>query len=188
MTTVVAVRAGGRFALAADTQESTSDVRLPLDSHKLVKLGPGCWAAGAGPYSITEALRGHVRRGKPVRFTRTDEVADYFHDFWTLARERREIARDQQADYEGVARELAAAWLVISPHGAWDVDSGLAVSDVPRFASTGSGWRFAMGALASSHRVGGNARGLAKSAVCVAAGLCVFTGEPVDVVTVAEAP
>ncbi len=187
MTTAVAVRAGGRIAIAADSRETFGDVTRETIVCKIVKLGHRCYAAGAGPGSVTQAFAGYAMRGKRVCFRDSHEIRDYALDFMRATRETGEFVRDQESNENTVVPMIGAGWVIISPHGVWDFGPDFGVTEYGDFTAIGTGWRFAIGAMSATHNPRGNARAFARRAVEVASKHCIYTGGRIDVVSVREA-
>ena len=149
MTTIVAVRKGGRACLAADTQASygtnkeTADYVVEHD--KIVRVGPNLLAP-TGPASGQLVLRSYFSRPEvPKDFGSSLEV------FETM----REMQNHLKADYflnpkeldddafESIQMEL----LVVSPQGIFGVYPLRSVQEYTRFYAFGSGADLALGAL-----------------------------------------
>jgi ATP-dependent HslUV protease subunit HslV len=190
MSVVVAVRKGDTIAMAADTQTSFGDVRVPVDNLRARKISPvgGAWLGktGWGLYDniLAEFLSG---RARPA-LTNDRGIYRFFLQLWRELHDKFGFVNDQCREKDSPFGDLDAAFLVINRGGIHHVASDMSVTAFSKYYAIGAGNDFALGALHALYddpRL--DAATLARRAVETANAFKLYCGGDVDVVTVKAA-
>ena len=168
-TTVIAVRRGGRVALASDGQVTLGTTVLKHGAAKVRRLGDGRVLAGfAG--SVADAL---------ALFTRFEAKLKEFG--WNLERAAVELARDWRTDR---ALRHLEAMLIAADAGTTLLVSGTGevLSPDDHVVAVGSGGAYALAAARAlmAHTELGAAE-IAREALAIAAGIDIYTNDHVTV-------
>lgn len=191
MTIAVAVRKGGRIAIAADTQNNFGENRVPPDNgpcRKLRRVGDAVVATtGWGLYG--NILDDFVERQKRLRLDDERAIFAFFQAFWRELRDRYSYVNDQcRKDDESPFADLDASFLIVNPGGIYYVSSDTSVTPFARYHAVGSGTDYALGALhALCDDPALDAEALARRACDAAIAFNLYCGGPVDVELIDQA-
>jgi ATP-dependent HslUV protease, peptidase subunit HslV len=186
MSVVVAVRKGNDIVMAADTQTSFGDVRMPVDNlraQKISKIGAAYLGkTGWGLYD--NILSDFLARQRPALTTEKGIYA-FFMQLWRALHEKYAFVNDQCHEKDSPFGDIDAAFLVVNRGGIYHVASDMSVTRFEKYYAIGAGNDFAMGALHALYddkRY--DAEELAKRAVDTASTFKMYCGGAVDVVKV----
>jgi ATP-dependent HslUV protease, peptidase subunit HslV len=191
MSVVVAVRKGNTIAMAADTQTSFGDVRIPIDNLRARKITQvkGAWVGktGWGLYDNIFADFLSARRRPPL--TSEKGIYRFFLQLWRTLHEKYAFINDQCREKDSPFGDLDAAFLVVNPSGIYHVASDMSVTKFTKYYAIGAGNDYALGALHALYDDSRyDAQTLARRAVETASTFKMYCGGEVDVVTVKAAP
>ncbi len=170
-TTVAAVLREGRLAIASDGQVTVGDVVMKAGATKARLVGRGRVAVGfaggaADALALVERLEAKLEAHPG-----------------NLRRAAVELARDWRTDR--ALRRLEAMLLVGDPENVLVVSgNGDVIEPDDGIAAIGSGGPYALAAArALAAHTGLDAGTIAREALRVAAGICIYTNDSIDVVT-----
>ena len=170
-TTIIAVRKGGRVALAGDGQVSMGNTVVKSNARKLRRLANGTVLAGfAGATADAFAL-----------FERLEAKLEQYPG--QLTRACVELAKDWRTDR--YLRRLEAIMAVADKSVSLIVSgTGDVLEPEDGLIGIGSGGNYALAAARALIDVEGlDAEAIAKKAMAVAASICVFTNDKVTIET-----
>jgi ATP-dependent HslUV protease, peptidase subunit HslV len=187
MSVVVAVQKGGRVALAADTQTSFGDTRIPSDNlraRKISKVGNAfVGKTGWGIYeNIFTDFLGTRRRTPDLGNERA--IYSFFLGLWRELHEKYGFVNDQCHEKDSPFADLDATFLVVNRNGIHHVASDMSVTRFEKFFAIGAGCDFALGALCVLYDEDYDAAALARKAVEAAMTYKVYCGGDIDLVEV----
>jgi ATP-dependent HslUV protease, peptidase subunit HslV len=170
-TTVIAIRRDGRTAIAADGQVTLGDTVVKHGARKLRRLADGNVVAGfAGSTADAQALFGRFEA----------KLQEYRSN---LERAAVELAKEWRTDRS--LRRLEA-FLVVADHETTYLLSGAGDIITPDdgIVAVGSGGPMALAAArALARHADLDAEGIAREAMRIAAEICVYTNDQVEVET-----
>lgn len=190
MSVVVAVRKGGTIAMAADTQTSFGDVRVPVDNLRARKISAvgDAWLGKTG-WGLYDNILMEFLRGKERPSLSDDRgIYRFFLQLWRELHDKYGFVNDQCREKDSPFGDLDAAFLVVNRRGIYHVASDMSVTTFAKYYAIGAGNDFALGALHALYddpRY--DAATLARRAVETANAFKLYCGGEVDVVTVAAA-
>lgn len=180
MTTIVAVKAGGRVAIAADTLVSWSGDTSDTIGTKLVSVGDG-FVGFAGTQVLQNLFEAYLAaRLETVPIDRRT-VFFLFLDFWKWSKSEAHLTNDNPSGNGGCTAEVDGSFLVVAPGGIFSVGSDLSVVEHRYYWATGAGENYALGALRVLWKHDGDADDLAHEGVEVASHFNLGTGGDIDV-------
>jgi ATP-dependent protease HslVU (ClpYQ) peptidase subunit len=149
---VVAVKKGGRVAVAADTMHATGSRREHPDNvvqrSKLRRVGRSL-IGGVG-WTVYDNILDHYLASQKRTPSLKDERAifAFFLKFWRSLRDKYQVVNDQpdREDHSPFC-DLDSEFLVVNPRGIFHVASDLSVMQFQKYVAVGSGDRYAYGAL-----------------------------------------
>ncbi len=182
MTTIVAVKAGNRIAIAADTLVSCNGERIETVGTKLVQCGGGTigFACNSVIKDLFETYL-DVGCGDDPLVDRAS-IFKLFLAFWRWAKADAHLVKDDARPGAGGAAEVDGTFLVAIPSGIFSVGCDLSVLEHPHYWAIGAGEDYALGAL---HQMGffdttATAKHRAERAVETASVFNLGTGGPVE--------
>ena len=170
-TTIIAVRKGGRVAMAGDGQVSMGNTVVKSNARKLRRLASGSVLAGfAGATADAFAL-----------FERLEAKLEQYPG--QLTRACVELAKDWRTDR--YLRRLEAIMAVADKSVSLIVSgTGDVLEPEDGLIGIGSGGNYALAAARALIDVEGlDAEAIAKKAIAIAASICVFTNDKVTIET-----
>lgn len=186
MTTIVAVKSGGRIAMAADRRIVWDmDTDPSAVCTKLFRL-PGGGAIGFCGHDVFHQLfvtYAGTRTDDLRKLSNQAAIFELFVDFWRWARASGTIVKDMPDGCGHVSAQINASFLVAVPAGIFSVGGDLAVTEHGGgYWAVGSGCDYALGALRSEwFDAGYTAEGLCRHAIEVAAHFSLGTGASIEV-------
>ncbi len=185
MTTIVAVKSGGRIAMAADRRvcwEGHTDPGAAIS--KIFRL-PGGGAIGFAGHEIVQQLFEMFVGDDRLDLAHLDsrrKIFETFVRFWKWARTEGTIVRDMPDSATHVAAQVTGNFIVAVPAGIFFVSSDLAVTEhAGGYWAIGSGCDYALGVLHAVWTDNGKAAPLAVAAVEAAAHFSIETGPDIEV-------
>ncbi len=170
MSIIVAVRKGGRIAVAADTMHFCGSRREHPDnltrSSKILKVGTS-YIGGVGWRAYDNILQHYFRAMKRPPVLR-DEVTifDCFLKLWQKLRDKYQVVNDQPDDQDpGPFANIDSSFLVVNRRGIFEVSHDLSVVQFEQYAAIGSAEKYAFGALECLYETKRTARQIAVKAV-----------------------
>ena len=173
-TTILAVRKGGRLALGGDGQVTVGDTVLKANANKVRSLKGGKVLAGfAG--SVADAI---------TLFERIEKKLDEHSG--RLARAAVELAKDWRSDR--VLRRLDALMIVMDAEQAFVISgNGDVIEPDDGILAVGSGGPYAVAAArALVRQTTLDAESIVRTALDIAAGICVYTNRETTVLALPE--
>ncbi len=187
MSVVVAVRKGSEIVMAADTQTSFGDVRVPSDNlraHKIARIGAAYLGkTGWGLYD--NILGDFLKSRKRPALTTEKGIYAFFMQLWRELHEKYAFVNDQCHEKDSPFGDIDAAFLVVNRGGIFHVASDMSVTKFEKYYAIGAGNDFALGALHALYddrRY--DAAELAFRSVVTASAFKMYCGGEVDVVKV----
>jgi len=168
-TTILAVRKGGRVVIAGDGQVSLGDTIIKANAQKVRRLGDGNVIAGfagatADAFTLFERLEGKLDQYKGQLTRACVEMAKD----WRTDRYLRRLEAMMAVADKDVSLVLTGTGDVLEP------EDGL--------IGIGSGGNYALAAArAMMDQDGMDAEAIARKALSIAAGICVYTNQSVTV-------
>ena len=170
-TTIIAVRKGGRVAMAGDGQVSMGNTVVKSNARKLRRLASGSVLAGfagatADAFALFERLEAKLEQ-YPGQLTRA--CVELAKD-WRTDRYLRRLEAIMAVADKSVSLVVSGTGDVLEPEGG--------------LIGIGSGGNYALAAARALIDVEGlDAEAIAKKAMAVAASICVFTNDKVTIET-----
>ena len=187
MSVVVAVRKGNTIALAADTQTSFGDVRVPVDNlraQKIARIG-SAWIGKTGWGIYDNIISDFLRTRRRPALADERGIYAFFLQLWRELHDKYGFINDQCREKDSPFGDLDAAFLVVNRRGIFHVASDMSVTRFAKYYAIGAGNDFALGAmhaLYDDRRY--DAAALARRAVDTAAAFKLYCGGDTDLVTV----
>ncbi|MBD3240252.1 MAG: hypothetical protein GF331_06670 [Chitinivibrionales bacterium] len=189
MSIVVAVEKDGRVAMAADTQTSFGDVKVPPDNLRTCKINKlGSSYIGKTGWGLYDNIFSDFVDAKKAP-SLLDETAIYtfFLRLWRRLHERYGFVNDQCRDKDSPFGDLDASFLITNKNGIFHVASDMSVTRFAKYYAIGDGNDFALGALYSLYNFDYDAETLAAKAVEAAMAFRIFCGGEIDTVVTRRA-
>ena len=170
-TTIIAVRKGGRVAMAGDGQVSMGNTVVKSNARKLRRLANGSVLAGfagatADAFALFERLEAKLEQ-YPGQLTRA--CVELAKD-WRTDRYLRRLEAIMAVADKSVSLVVSGTGDVLEPEGG--------------LIGIGSGGNYALAAARALIDVEGlDAEAIAKKAIAIAASICVFTNDKVTIET-----
>jgi len=170
-TTIIAVRKGGRVAMAGDGQVSMGNTVVKSNARKLRRLASGSVLAGfagatADAFALFERLEAKLEQ-YPGQLTRA--CVELAKD-WRTDRYLRRLEAIMAVADKSVSLVVSGTGDVLEPEGG--------------LIGIGSGGNYALAAARALIDVEGlDAEAIAKKAIEIAASICVFTNDKVTIET-----
>ncbi|HXS42120.1 MAG TPA: ATP-dependent protease subunit HslV [Stellaceae bacterium] len=170
-TTIIAVRKGGRVAMAGDGQVSMGNTVVKSNARKLRRLASGSVLAGfagatADAFALFERLEAKLEQ-YPGQLTRA--CVELAKD-WRTDRYLRRLEAIMAVADKSVSLVVSGTGDVLEPEGG--------------LIGIGSGGNYALAAARALIDVEGlDAEAIAKKAIAIAASICVFTNDKVTIET-----
>jgi len=170
-TTIIAVRKGGRVAMAGDGQVSMGNTVVKSNARKLRRLASGSVLAGfagatADAFALFERLEAKLEQ-HPGQLTRA--CVELAKD-WRTDRYLRRLEAIMAVADKSVSLVVSGTGDVLEPEGG--------------LIGIGSGGNYALAAARALIDVEGlDAEAIAKKAIAIAASICVFTNDKVTIET-----
>ena len=170
-TTIIAVRKGGRVAMAGDGQVSMGNTVVKSNARKLRRLASGSVLAGfagatADAFALFERLEAKLEQ-YPGQLTRA--CVELAKD-WRTDRYLRRLEGIMAVADKSVSLVVSGTGDVLEPEGG--------------LIGIGSGGNYALAAARALIDVEGlDAEAIAKKAIAIAASICVFTNDKVTIET-----
>ena len=170
-TTIIAVRKGGRVAMAGDGQVSMGNTVVKSNARKLRRLASGSVLAGfagatADAFALFERLEAKLEQ-YPGQLTRA--AVELAKD-WRTDRYLRRLEAIMAVADKSVSLVVSGTGDVLEPEGG--------------LIGIGSGGNYALAAARALIDVEGlDAEAIAKKAIAIAASICVFTNDKVTIET-----
>jgi len=189
MSTTVVVHKDNQIAIAADTLTvygpTLEGADLVANPSKIVKYRSS-YLAAVGPASIQLALQSFFSNGAPAHDL--DSELDIFH----FAQELHEYFKDKlhlnpKEDDDDPFESSQFCALIANKSGIYGLYTLRSVQKYRKYCAQGSGYRYALGALAALYSQKGSAKQIAKRAIEITADLHDATATPVDVFAVRAA-
>lgn len=183
MTTIVAVRKNGVAAIAADTMSSQGSTSVPgrfrSRPTKIVPFGDS-FLGVAGSTATIRVMESLARRhAESIRLHSIDAIFESFREMQaTLIREYHLMTGED--DDEQPYESLQANLLIVNSSGIYELQSYREVIEYETFWATGSGYRFAIGAMEAMYETMSDALAIAERAVEVACTFDCDSGLPVE--------
>ena len=155
MSIAVAVRSGGRIALATDSQTSLGAERVPPENcadAKYRRIG-SAYLAATGWTLYSNILEDFLRRRRAVpRLSDEMRIFAFFNELWHVLHEDYSFVKDQAGERENddggsPFGSLDSSFMVVSSKGIFSVSTDLAVARFERYFAIGSGSNYAVGAM-----------------------------------------
>lgn len=187
MSVAVAVRKGGRIALATDTQTSFGASRVPLPNlktSKIQEIGQSLLATtGWGLYeNILDDL---LSRRPETELEGRQSIFSFFLGFWKELHDQYPFVKDQcDKEDESPFGSLDASFLIVNPFGIFYVGTDMSVTLFEQYYAIGSGSDFALGALAVLYEREDDPQEICRKAVQAAITFDVHCGGEIPVKTV----
>jgi ATP-dependent HslUV protease subunit HslV len=151
MSTVVAVKKGGKICIAADSLTSFGDMRLraTYDADYSKILGWGDTHIGIVGSAAHQLVLGSLLKEKKLAkdFTSRLAVFETFRGFHPVLKEKYYLNPKDEDDDPYESTRIDA--LIANPHGIFGVHALREVIEYTRFWAIGSGCEFALGAMFS---------------------------------------
>jgi len=170
-TTIIAVRKGGRVAMAGDGQVSMGNTVVKSNARKLRRLASGSVLAGfagatADAFALFERLEAKLEQ-YPGQLTRA--CVELAKD-WRTDRYLRRLEAIMAVADKSVSLVVSGTGDVLEPEGG--------------LIGIGSGGNYALAAARALIDVEGlDAEAIAKKAIAIAASICVFTNDKITIET-----
>lgn len=149
MSTIVVVRKAGRAVIAADTLGTKGttkcDHKYFVDDWKILECGDSYVGI------VGDAAHGHVfasiirRHRKLLRFDSVDAIFETYRRLHPVLKDEYFLRTEEEQDDAYESSQMEA--LIANPHGIFGMFSWREVEEYTRFWATGSGWRYALGAM-----------------------------------------
>ena len=154
MTTLTVVEKDGMAAIAADTMSTQGSCKLPAKfkrgGSKIIPVN-GSYIASAGTSTNMLVLRSLVRnRAQEFDLSSADSIFETFRKFHKVLVDEYYVktdADDDDQEYESNQLNI----LIADETGIYEQMSYREVNQYERFWATGSGFRFALGAMEASY-------------------------------------
>jgi len=152
MSIVVAVKKNGRVAIAADTMHTTGSRREHIDNlvaqSKLRRVGRA--VLGGVGWSVYDNILDHYLAGyrRAPQLRNEQAIFSFFLKFWKSLREKYQVVNDQpDREDRSPFCDLDSEFIVAHARGIFLVSSDLTVMQFEKYVATGSGDKYAYGAL-----------------------------------------
>ncbi|MGZ8921284.1 MAG: MFS transporter [Limisphaerales bacterium] len=167
MSTVTVVKKNGVTAIAADTLTSGGCMKISATyksrSHKILKFGETY--LGFVGAAVNQDVFASIMEKRPgdLNFTSTRHIFETFLTLHPVLKDKFYLSTSSET-YESSGMNM----LIANPHGIFEVDDDRKVTEFEHFWATGSGRKYALGAMFQAYDNSSSAKDIAVAGVLAA--------------------
>ncbi len=185
MSTIVVVQRGSEIAIAADSLSSYGSTNLSAkydaSPGKIITFA-GSYFGAVGYAANGQVLESALNRLEPELrlFNDTRAIFETFRKLHPILKTDYYLVTDEEGEQPYESSQLDV--LIANPHGIFGVLAYREVFQYQRFWATGTGWKFALGAMSACYDKESSAKEIALQGVNAACEFDQSSSQPVEVV------